>query len=328
MTTVLAVDGGGTKTHAVVADASGELLGVATGGPSNWEDVGLEAAGSTLREAVLEAMDDAAVAPAAVDGSIFGIAGIDWESDRVSLASIPESLGLGGDWEVVNDAFVALRAGANHPWGIAIIAGTGSIAAGRNRAGAEFRTLGLGPQYGDWGSASEIGESALLAVAEAYTGKGQQTALSQTLREQLEYGSVGELLEDTSRHPRALAPVAPAVLAAAEDGDAMALRIAERAGSELGSAAGAVARRLDMEAEPVEVVLAGGVFRAECRALVGALERELQRSARQAVTSRLEVPPVVGAALRAMELTGVEPTGAVHLRLSIESMRKLEYEFG
>ncbi len=82
-----------------------------------------------------------------------------------------------------------------------------------------------------------------------------------------------------------------------------------------------------MEPSPVEVVLAGGVFRSQSRLLLPALERELRRTVPQAVTVRLEVPPVVGAALRAMELVGLHPLGPVHLRLSLEVIKTLRYEF-
>ncbi len=327
MTVVLGVDGGGTKTHAVVAEDTGKLLGVGTGGVANWENVGLEAAGAAVRSAVREALGGAGLEPGRLSGASFGLAGLDWPSDLSRLGVIIESLSIPAPWELVNDAFVALRAGANNPWGVVVVAGTGSVAAGRNAGGEEFRTLGLGPMYGDWGSATEIAEAGVKAVAEAFTGAGPRTSLSDAFRRSFGVDSEAGFLERVSRDGIALESLATPVLEAAEAGDAVARSISEQAGAALGASAGLVARTLRMDSSPVEVVLAGGVFRSQSRLLLQAFERELRRTAPQAVTVRLEVPPVVGAALRAMELAGLHPLGPVHLRLSLEVIKTLRYEF-
>jgi len=327
VTTVLGLDGGGTKTHVVIADDEGELLGAATGGASNWEDVGMEGAAQSIRAVVLEALQAAQVEPEALDASVFGLAGNDWPSDLTRLSTIPASLNLGGNQEIVNDAFVALRAGANHPWGVALIAGTGSVVAGRNQRGEEFRTLGLGPLYGDWGGSTEIAEEGLRAVAEAFTGLGPPTALTAAYMTALGRSSAEDLLEHSSRTQPPLPHLASLVLEAADEGDAAARAIVERAGTTLGANAGLVARKLDMQEDTFEVVMAGGVLRAGCRTLEQALKKELRRSAPSAFPVRLEVPPVVGAALRALENIGAGPGGGQHLRLSMETMQALHYGF-
>jgi N-acetylglucosamine kinase-like BadF-type ATPase len=326
VTVVLGIDGGGTKTHAVLADGSGALLGVGRSGPSNWEDVGVDAAGDALLEAAGEAAQAAGIGPGEVDGASIGLAGVDWASDHERLASALARLGLNGPSELVNDAFVALRAGANHPWGIVVIAGTGAIAAGRNQRGEEFRTHGQGRLLGDFGSGTDVAEEGIRAVAEAQTEIGPQTSLSSTLPALAGAASPEAFLEAVSRASTSVEAFAAPVLEAAEAGDMAARSIVERAGSSLGLAAGVVTRRLGMEEESVEVVLSGGLFRSASRLLVQSLERELRRQAPRAVTMRLEVPPVVGAALRAMELLGSEPAGAVHLRLSLEVIKTLHYE--
>jgi N-acetylglucosamine kinase-like BadF-type ATPase len=331
MTVVLGVDGGGTKTHVVVADTHGGLLGVTSSGASNWEDVGVAAAGATVQAAVREALGTAGVDVAAVEGAVFGLAGIDWPADEVRMGSIAETLGLRCRWEMLNDAFVALRAGANEPWGVVVVAGSGTVVAGRNQAGETFRTLGLGPIFGDWGSATDIAEDAMRAVAEDFTGLGPHTSLGRLFCAQAGAGAPAEVLERFSRHPEQLDRIdlfAPLVFEAADAGDVVARTIAERAGGTLGSTAGQVTRRLGMDELPVEVVLSGGVFRGGSRALIAAFEREVHRTAPNAISSRLEVPPVVGAALRAMELTGATDLGEAHLRLSLEVIRSLGYEQG
>jgi N-acetylglucosamine kinase-like BadF-type ATPase len=289
--------------------------------------VGLDGAVATVGAAVEEAFGQANLGPSDATAAVFGLAGLDWESDRRRLAIVPESLGLACEWLTVNDSFVALRAGANHPWGIVVIAGTGAVAAGRDPDGQEFRTLGLGPVYGDYGSASEIGEAAMRAVAEWFIGLGGATALTDALCLHAGVDTAQELLERYSRSQEPLDPIARVVMKVADEGDPTARTIAERAGAGLGARAALVARKLSMQQLPVEVVLAGGVFRSANRALMAAFEMELRRTVPRAAVSRLEVPPVVGAVLRAMELVGVEPPGAVHLHLSLEVIKHLGYEF-
>ena len=117
------------------------------------------------------------------------------------------------------------------------------------------------------------------------------------------------------------------MLRAAEDGDSVAKEILERAGTSLGEAVAAVVARLEMEELQFEVVMAGGLFRGGSRSLHAAFEREVKRAAPKAMLVRLEVPPVVGAVLRAIELASAEPAAGTHLRLSLEVIKTLNYEF-
>src|SRR5947209_15664878 len=93
---VVGVDGGGTKTHAVVTRSDGTLLGATRGGPSNWEMVGLDGARNTIVGAVRDALDAAGVEPARVAAGAFALAGCDWPSDHDRLAPVLAACGLGG----------------------------------------------------------------------------------------------------------------------------------------------------------------------------------------------------------------------------------------
>src|SRR2546427_6178675 len=106
MPAVLGVDGGGTKTHAIVADAEGQVLGFGVQGPSNWEEVGLARAADALQRAAAIALAEAHLPPQDLAASVFGLAGVDWESDQARVANILYTLQLGGPREIVNDAFV------------------------------------------------------------------------------------------------------------------------------------------------------------------------------------------------------------------------------
>ena len=312
MTVVLGVDGGGTKTHAVLADETGRVLGAGSSGPSNWEMVGLRGAGDAIGDALDRALAGSGVERGAIEAAAFGLAGVDWPSDVPRVESALEALRLGAPQQVVNDSFIALRAGTREPWGAVVIAGTGTVAAGRNRQGESFRTLGLGRNLGDVGSASDVSEEAMRAVALAFVGRGRETVLSERLCRLTGAESVEQMLEEWSRGGEQQVNAAPLVLSCAEAGDEVAQSIVEWAGGELGASAAAVARRLEMEDEPYELVLAGGLFRGRSELL----EEEISHCVPAAHLVRLRSEPVVGAVL--MALDQVDGTGGPTARRALE----------
>jgi N-acetylglucosamine kinase-like BadF-type ATPase len=317
MTFVLGVDGGGSKTHAVVADATGEVLGISVRGPSNWEEIGLARAADTLERVVTAALTDAGLAAGDLSASVFGVAGVDWDSDQVRLGNILTPLRLGGAREIVNDAQVALRAGTRRPWGVVVVAGTGTVVAGRNQHGRTFRTLGLGPYFGDYGGGSDISESAILAVSEAYLGKGPATALAEVLCAHARVRSVPELLELIAREQDDLPYIAQEVVEVAESGDEVARSIVKHAGRELGRNAALVASRLDMADTSFELVLAGGMFQAAGAMLTDPLLAVAREGMAGATPVHLSVPPVMGALAMALELIDVRVDDAVASRLRV-----------
>jgi N-acetylglucosamine kinase-like BadF-type ATPase len=316
---VLGVDGGGSKTHALVADERGEVLGFASSGRSNWEDTGLEAAGAALAEAIGGALAAAQVPPGALAASAFGLAGLDWDPDRPMLGALLDPLGLAGPRRLENDSFIALRAGASRPFGVVVIAGTGHVAAGRDPAGRTVRTLGLGPMYGDFGSATDVAEEAVRAVADAYTGRGPATSLSRLLPPLAGCASAEQLLQRLSRGLVPLPEAAPLVLQEAEAGDPACRQIVLHAGASLGESAAVVARRLGLGGQRFELVMAGGLFRSRNRLLEGALVDTMARQAPQAVPVHLTCGPVVGAALDALDLAGLPTDPGVRDRLVASS---------
>jgi N-acetylglucosamine kinase-like BadF-type ATPase len=316
---VLGVDGGGSKTHALVADERGEVLGFSSSGRSNWEDTGLEAAGAALAEAIGGALAAAQVPPGALAASAFGLAGLDWDPDRPMLGALLDPLGLAGPRRLENDSFIALRAGASRPFGVVVIAGTGHVAAGRDPAGRTVRTLGLGPMYGDFGSATDVAEEAVRAVADAYTGRGPATSLSRLLPPLAGCASAEQLLQRLSRGLVPLPEAAPLVLQEAEAGDPACRQIVLHAGASLGESAAVVARRLGLGGQRFELVMAGGLFRSRNRLLEGTLVDTMARQAPQAVPVHLTCRPVVGAALDALDLAGLPTDPGVRDRMVASS---------
>jgi N-acetylglucosamine kinase-like BadF-type ATPase len=319
---VIGVDGGGTKTEAVVADERGTYLGRGLSGPSNWEDVGLGGAGASFRVAVGEALAAVGAEADDVAYSVFGLAGVDWPSDVERLAFAIDPLGLGGGRAILNDSEIVLRAGTDSACAVAVVAGGGSVVAGRNDADGKFRTLGLGSLFGDFSSAIDVSEEAVRAVARAYTGRGPSTALTEALCRRFERPTADDLLEFLSRrelHGRIeneIENVAPLVIQAAGEGDGVARVILDRIGREMGSDVVLVAARLGMLREPFDVVLAGGFLAAAGEFVIEPLQQVVRLETSDVTFVHLSTAPVVGAVLVALEAVGGEAGADVRARLA------------
>jgi N-acetylglucosamine kinase-like BadF-type ATPase len=299
---VIGVDGGGTKTHALVADLSGRVLGRGAAGPSNVQAVGAEATYTALDAVVAAALADADVSgpPASI---CLGMAGAGRAADRALIEGWATSRFPGAVVRVVHDGQLVLAAGTPEGWGVAVISGTGSLAYGENAAGRSARAGGWGYLLGDEGSGYAIGLAALRAVARAADERGRATALTEAV---LGHWSL-EVPQALIRHVYGggvkredIAALVPVVLKVAQD-DAVARAILEDAGRELALAAQAVIERLALPA-PVPCALAGGVL----------LHSEMVRASFKAsldvagVTARpvTRVPdPVEGAVKLALEAT-------------------------
>jgi N-acetylglucosamine kinase-like BadF-type ATPase len=296
---VLGLDAGGTKTVCYLADARGGLVAQHRTGGAN-----LQAAGELALEKVLHAAMEGAlgphdVVPAAV---CLGIAGVDREDDAAVVRGIMRRIGYKARVVVTNDALVALVAGAGHGPGVVIVAGTGSIAYGRNHAGQAARAGGWGYVLGDEGSGYWIGRLALRAVVRAADGRGPHTLLTQLI-----LGHFGVARPEGLVHavyfshlpPNAIAAVARHVQAALDAGDTVAADILEQGACELVASARTVVSRLGLEGAVFPFVLAGGIFQA-VPWLVHALEARLPTLAPAARVLRLEREPAFGAVLIAL----------------------------
>jgi N-acetylglucosamine kinase-like BadF-type ATPase len=204
---------------------------------------------------------------------------------------------------VVNDALVALVAGVGDDPGVVIIAGTGSIAYGRNADGRAARAGGWGYVLGDEGSGYWMGRLALRSVVREADGRGEPTALTPLVLQHFGVSQPADLIREVYyRHPRpsTIASAAACVQSAADTGDATALRIIELGATELAMSAESVTRRLGLTLGRFVFVLAGGIFRVVPR-LASQLRTELSRLAPLATCRLLEEEPALGAVHLALQ---------------------------
>ena len=161
---VLGIDAGGTKTVCQLADEEGNVLAEARGGGANLQAVGELEVEKVLHQVMEEAIGDRSVIPSVI---CLGIAGVDRPDDATIVRAIMKRIGYKAKVIVVNDALVALEAGAPRQPGVVVISGTGSISYGRNAQGEAARSGGWGYVLGDEGSGYWIGRSAIRAVLRA-----------------------------------------------------------------------------------------------------------------------------------------------------------------
>jgi len=291
---VIGIDAGGTKTVCLLADDRGLILSEARGPGANLHAAGELAVERVLHDLMAEAIGSRGIVPAAI---CLGIAGVDREDEMRTIRALMGRIGHKSRVLVVNDALIALTAGARDAPAIVIIAGTGSIAYGRNASGEAARAGGWGHMIGDEGSGYWIGREALSAVMRASDGRGPATRLTAAILAQLN-------LNDESRLPRivydrevprmTVAAMGPIVQDAADQGDAVARRILERAADELVLAAQSVASRLAMRGDEFTFFLSGGVFRV-VPWLAGELSRRLIEVAPRCEVEILNEEPAAGA---------------------------------
>lgn len=289
---VIGVDGGGTRTRAVVLDRDGKEVARAEGDAAV-ADAAAPAPGARAVAATCRAAARASGVDVPVDVVWAGLAGAGREAARSAVEVELGRTGVARVARVGTDVLAAFHdAFADGP-GVLLIAGTGSIAWGRAEDGREGRVGGWGRHIGDEGSAYAIGMDALRRVAKNADGRAPETALRGAILGHLDLAEVDALVQWTGTAERAkVAELAPVVAAAATTGDGAAKEIIDHALDELERHVLAVLENLGPWRTPPRVALAGGLLRPG-RALRAPMEAVLTRHG-VPVLER-EIDPAMGA---------------------------------
>jgi N-acetylglucosamine kinase len=291
---VLGIDAGGTKTVCLLADEHGRVIAESRGGGANLQASGELEVEKVLHDVMASVLAEHDVVPAAI---CLGIAGVDRPDDAAVVRGIMRRIGFRTPAIIVNDALIALVAGAGDAPGIVIVAGTGSIAYGRNRANRAARAGGWGYLFGDEGGGFWIGRAALVAAVKGFDGRAPQTQLTERVLNHMGLAQPSDLvhhLYDREAGRRMISELAAVVMTAADAGDAVAQSILAAAAAELTAAALSVVRQLELGHERFPAILAGGVLRG-LRRLGDDVARRLSESAPETDVRRLDVEPACGA---------------------------------
>jgi len=256
----LGIDGGGSKTSCLIGDET-SILGKGTAAGSNVVRVGEAQARDALATATRQARAAANIAPSQINKTCVGLAGAARPEIRELVHQIVAEL-VSGEIEVVGDIVIVLEAAFGGGPGVIVIAGTGSIAHGRNAEGQTARAGGWGFAISDEGSGHWIGREVVAAAIRACDGGGVQNSRAlESLMKCWGLDTREQLVPAANATPPPdFAALFPAVLALADSRDPIALDVLVRAGAELANLAGTVIRRLFPQSGPVPVAMSGGVF--------------------------------------------------------------------
>jgi N-acetylglucosamine kinase-like BadF-type ATPase len=303
MRTVLAVDGGNSKTDVALVAEDGRLLAAVRGGSSSHQAVGLVAGMEQLAGLVADVTARARLEQRP-DLAVYTLAGADTKADVRLLSRALADRGFAERDLILNDAFGALRAGTDRTWGVVIICGHGVNAAGVAPNGRTARLDALGDISGDWGGGTDVGWQGLAGAVRARDGRGPRTRLERAVPGHFGLKSPAAVTSALYRGVipnERIAELSPVVFETAEAGDPVARSIVDRLADEIIVMAGAMIRRLGLSRLDPDVVLGGGVFRTNEPLFYERIRAGVAGIAPKARVVRLTAPPVAGAALLGLD---------------------------
>jgi N-acetylglucosamine kinase-like BadF-type ATPase len=295
---ILGVDGGNSKTIALVATEDGTIVGAGRGGRSDIYET--ELAFESIADATLGALAQAGGTATDLRSALYSVAGADWPADYALYERELERL-VGVRGTVLNDALGAIRAGTPDGVGVSVVCGTGVAIGARAGAGRHWHvSFWAAPQH-----RYDPVRATLEAVSRAELGLSEPTLLQQLAPAATGCGSVEELIRRVSGHGEIRPPLTrlPGVLLdAVAAGDVIAIEVVDRVSTAMSEFA-IVAARMAGLPRPSPLVLAGGVFRHPCTALADAIAAGVPG----AEIVRATHEPAVGALLLAFDQAGLVP---------------------
>lgn len=307
---ILGVDGGGSKTFAILVDEAGRILGKGISGHGNYQykTVGIEGALNNYRSAINQALHEANLTIEKVDFAQFGLAGADREKDFATLRPAIESLGF-RQWDIVCDTYEGLRTGSSTNVGVVLVCGSGTNAAGRNPAGETKQIGGFGYLFGDTAGGNYLAQEAFRAACRDFERRGPETLLSQKIATYYGRGNMGEVMElyyDNEYYHTNL-DMCKLLHEAADENDYVSICILRNVGQELGIAANSVIHHLggfgDLD---IPIVLVGSVIqKGKNKHLLNALSDEISKENETFHLVIPEMTPALGAVLIGMDHLGL-----------------------
>lgn len=298
---VVGVDGGGSKTHAIVADEGGSHLGEVVGPGSAVRPGEVERSADAIAHTVKDALASCEMTHVMPKVLCVGVAGAGREPERQGLWQALASRELAEEVVIHADFSIALDDAFGEGPGVLLVSGTGSVAFGRGPSGQSARCGGWGPVCGDEGSGQWIGRRALSVVTASADGREPETALVGAILTAAQVNEPQELIAWAAQaSPAQLASLAPVVSSVAEAGDLRANSIISLAVEELVLHVRTLARQLfGDERAATPIALTGGML-TKGTTLRKRLEHRLKSAVPGAQLRVGEVSPARGAVRSAL----------------------------
>lgn len=300
---VLGVDGGNTKSVAVVVDEDGAVLGRGQSGCSDiYGAASLEEALSELDGAIRSALAESGCVASDLAASAMSLAGADWPEDFHLLREALRSCGVSRCVSVFNDAFAPLRAGSDDFTGVAVVCGTGATTGARSAAGQMWHAS----WWQDAQGARQLGHRALWAAFHAELGIGPPTSLTECILAAYEKTALESLLHEMTTRKAGrweTEPAAHVLVAEAEAGDPVARGLVQAHGEALGAYALVACRKVDLT--PLHRLILDGTVLRRSALMLGALAKRVLSEEPRARVILPDLEPAAGAALLAMDSAGI-----------------------
>lgn len=298
----IGIDGGATKTRAVVVDEGGNVIAEGLAGPTNYQIVGVDAACLHLYRAVTAALTQVDGTPT-VRGIVAAFAGLDGPADVPPVRRMMESAAAEfsvSEWWAVNDSVAAWSGALAGEPGVIVISGSGAAALAVGIDGVSVHADGWGHWLGDEGSGFDIGRQGLCAAVRATDQRGPATRLLDRMiaRFGAEWPSwVTSLnaMPGGAAHAQ-ISSFAPDVVESAASGDAVARDVLIRAAEVLAQTAASVILRAQLPSPQVATV--GSLF-VHSQILYNKFSKHLTELVPDAKVDRPKLQPAEGAALLA-----------------------------
>jgi len=290
---VIGIDGGGSKTHAIVADEQGRTIAETVGPGSAVKPGQAEDSANVIAEVVRDALASCEMTHVLPRAICVGVAGAGREAQREELWQALVNREIATEIVIHSDFSIALDDAFGDGPGILLISGTGSVAFGRSPTGTTARCGGWGPVCGDEGSGAWIGRRALSVVTASSDGREPETGLTGAILTAAQLNETSDLVEwASSATPATLATLAPVVMSVAESGDLRANALVTLAVEELVLHIRALARQLfGDERAAVGVALSGGMLQRG-----SALRKRLEHRLKSSVPgAQVRTEPVIAA---------------------------------
>jgi N-acetylglucosamine kinase-like BadF-type ATPase len=305
---VIGIDGGGTKTLARLADLQGTVVAESLGGPSNFQIIGVEQASKNILDLIETCCHSVGCSNSEIGSVVAGLSGagraVDEHRMDEGLRNAAQNRGIFfKNLKIESDARVALEGAFLGKRGIVVISGTGSVVFAKDDKGKIHRAGGWGRHIGDEGSGYYLGREAFRSVARMMDGRGRKTRLAKMLGTTFGLKTHEDIIKKVYKEEFDLASVAPLVLRAGQQGDAVAKEILEAGTRELVDAVRAVCDKLKMSArggeKKIPLVFMGGLLDSKNIYSKG-LKNQIRKNLRNIVIEKPSARPVDGAVLMAI----------------------------
>ncbi len=235
---IIGIDGGGTKTHCVIANQNGDTLFECRGEASNFLIIGTEKVSGTIFNLIEKCRNELSISFQDIQAIVLGTTGAGRKTDAEIMEKAFIEFAAGKNisfnlFHVESDARIALEGAFSGNAGSILIAGTGSIIFGKDEDGEIHRAGGYGRLIGDEGSGYSIGKKGLAAASKQFDGRGGYTLISEIIKEKFSLDTSEKIINAVYKNNFDIASIAPVVLEAAQKGDISALKIIDEESDEL-----------------------------------------------------------------------------------------------